>query len=496
MGGDTEPGPPGIGMKEQTIRGAFWTLVDAAGGQLFSFVAFLILARLLAPQDYGVIALSLSILAIPSILLNEGLGDSLIQREDLQDAHINVAFWANLALAVIFVVIAELGAGLLADATGEPLVEPTIRWLAPCLMATAASSIAANIYRRRFNYSTSALRTFIATVSGAVVGVGLAFLGFGVWSLVASQIVQQFVGLVVMWAGLRWKPQLAFSAAAFKDLYHFSSRVMMGNAVRFGTEKLDSVIIGTALGPIALGYYYMAQRLLTTINFVTISLADNVMLPALSRMQNDEARLAQTFISMIVAAAMLWVPFVAGLGLVAPHLVPLFFSHKWDPAVPVIMIICITAISQVLSRTTSQALLAIGKPAVNVRLNLIQFVIMIGSFLIGVRFGIVGAACAYTTMSIAIVPFHLWALRRVVKVPIGQLLVEYAPVVEAGLIMSGAVLVTGWLLSPRLGDWCLVAQIPLGAIVYLVALYCLTPRRVKELASLASHLLPARFRVA
>ena len=481
-------------MKEQTIRGAFWTLIDAAGGQVFSLLAFLVLARLLAPQDYGVIALSLSILAIPSVLLNEGLGDALIQRDDLEDAHINAAFWANLSLAVIFVIAAEANAGLLAELTGEPLVEPTIRWLAPCLMATAATSIAANIYRRRFNYSTSALRTFIATVSGALVGVGMALLGFGVWSLVGSQIVQQIVGLLVMWVGLRWKPQITFSTAAFTDLYRFSSRVMMGNAVRFATEKLDSVIVGAALGPISLGYYYMAQRLLTTVNFVTISLADNVMLPALSRMQNDETRLAQTFVSMIVAAAMLWVPFVAGLGLIAPHVVPLFFGHKWDPAIPVIMIVCVTAVSQVLSRTTSQALLAIGKAAVNVLLNLIQFAIMVVSFLVGIQFGIEGAAWAYTMMSIAIVPFHLWALHRVVKIPIGQLLLEYTPVVGAGLIMSGAVLITGRLLSPTMGDWCLIGQIPVGGVVYVIALYCLTPRRVKEVASLVSHLLPARFR--
>ncbi len=481
-------------MKEQTIRGAFWTLIDAAGGQVFSLLAFLVLARLLAPGDYGVIALSLSILAIPSILLNEGLGDSLIQRDDLQDAHVNAAFWANLFLAVMFVMAAEASAGLLADLTGEPLVEPTIRWLAPCLMATAATSIAANMYRRRFNYSTSALRTFIATVSGALVGVGMALLGFGVWSLVASQIVQQIVGLLVMWIGLGWRPRMTFSIAAFTDLYHFSARVMMGNAVRFATEKLDSVIVGAALGPISLGYYYMAQRLLTTVNFVTISLADNVMLPALSRMQNDATRLAQTFVSMIVAAAMLWVPFVAGLGLIAPHAVPLFFSHKWDPAVPVIMIVCVTALSQVLSRTTSQALLAIGRPAINVELNLVQFAIMVVSCLIGVQFGIEGAAWAFTTTSIAIVPFHLWALHRVVKVPIGRLLLEYAPVVGAGLIMSGAVLITGRLLSPTMGDWCLIGQILIGGVVYVIALCCLAPRRVKEVASLVSHVLPARFR--
>jgi O-antigen/teichoic acid export membrane protein len=481
-------------VKEQTVRGAFWTLVDAAGGQVFSLIAFLVLARLLEPEDYGVIALATSILAIPSILLNEGLGDSLIQRNEWDDAHVNAAFWANLALAAVFVVAAEAGAQALARLTGEPLVAPTIRWLAPCLFATAATSIAANIYRRRFNYSTSALRTFVATVSGALVGISMAVLGFGIWSLVGSQIVQQTVGLLVMWLGLGWRPKIGFSRDAFGDLYHFSSRVMMGNAVRFATEKLDSVIVGSALGPLALGYYYMAQRLLTTINFVTISLADNVMLPALSRMQHDKGRLAEAFMSMIVAAAMLWVPFVAGLGLVTPHLVPLFFGHKWDPAVPVIMIVCITAVSQVLSRTTSQALLAVGRPTVNVVLNMIQFAIMVASFLVGVQFGIVGAAAAYTTMSIAIVPFHLWALRRSVDVPIGRLLLEYAPVVEAALIMSGAVLVVGRLLSPMMGDWCLVGQIPVGAVVYVVALYCFAPRRVKEVSSLVAHLLPARLR--
>jgi O-antigen/teichoic acid export membrane protein len=481
-------------MKEETVRGAFWTLIDAAGGQILSLLAFLVLARLLAPEDYGVIALSVAILAIPAILINEGLGDSLIQRDELKDDHINAAFWANLTLALIFVIVAEVTAGLLADLTGEALVKPTIQWLAPCLLATAASSIAGNLYRRRFNYSTFALRTFISTAAAAVVGVAMALLHFGVWALVASQIVQQVVALLVMWIGLKWTPRFTFSADAFKDIGHFATRVMFGNAVRFATEKLDSVIIGTALGPISLGYYYMAQRLLTTVNFMTISLADNVMLPSLSRMQNDESRLAETFVSMLLAAAMLWVPFVAGLGAIAPHLVPLFFGHKWDAAVPVIMIVCVTAVSQVLSRTTSQVLLAVGKPSINVQLNLVQFAIMVVSFLIGVQFGIEGAACAYTTMSIAIVPFHLWALHHFVRVPIGRLLLEYTPVVTAGLLMLAAVLVTGRILSPRMGDLCLTVQVPVGGVTYVVALYWLARRRVKEMASLVSHLLPARLR--
>src|ERR1700730_18027184 len=124
-------------MKEQTIRGSFWTLVDAAGGQVLSLLAFVVLARLLAPQDYGIVALAMSVLAIPSVLLNEGLSDALIQRGDLQDGHINAAFWANLGLAGVFVVLAQISAGWIAEATGEPLVEPAMRWLSLSLIATA-----------------------------------------------------------------------------------------------------------------------------------------------------------------------------------------------------------------------------------------------------------------------------------------------------------------------------------------------------------------------
>lgn len=484
---------PGARINEQTVRGALWILIDAAGGQVFSLLAFLVLARLLAPEDYGVIALVLSILAIPAILLNEGFGDALIQRDDLQDAHINAAFWANLSLSGLFVVAAEASAGLLADLTGEPLVAPALRWMAPCLMATAATAIAGNLYRRRLSYATFALRTFVATVSGALIGVGMAVLGFGVWSLVASQITQQILGLLVMWSGLGWKPSMTFSNEAFRELYPFSSRVMMGNAVRFARDKLDSVIVGTALGPSSLGYYYMAQRLLMTVSFVTISVSENLMLPALSRMQSDESRLAQTFVSMIMASAMLWVPLVLGLGLIAPHLIPLFFGPKWAPAVPVVMIFCVAAVPHALSRMTGQVLLAVGKPTRNVLLNLIHFAIMVASFLVGVRFGIEGAAWAYAGISMGIVPFHLWALHHAVKVPIRQLLCEYALVVAAGLIMVGPVLLIGRLMSPTIGNWCLVAQIPVGIVVYVISLYCLIPRRFKEAEALASRLLPARF---
>jgi polysaccharide transporter, PST family len=479
-------------MKEQTIRGSFWTLVDVAGGQALSLLAFLVLARLLAPQDYGIVALALSILAIPSILLNEGLADALIQRDDLADEHINAAFWADLALAGLFVVLAQVSAGWVAELMGEPLVEPAIRWLSLTFVTIALSSIGGALYRRKLHYSTFALRTLIATATSAVIGVGMAVLGFGVWSLIVSQLTQAVVGAAVIWIGLDWRPRLRFSRTAFLQISKFASHVMAGNALRFATEKSDSVIIGSFLGVVAVGYYYMAQRLLTTINFMTISLVDNVMLPTLSRIQNDRSKLVETYVSMIWAAAILWVPTVAGLGLVSTHLVPLLFGHKWDAAVSVIIIVCVTAVSQALVRPTSQVLLAVGKPNVNVALNFVQLAIMLVSFFVGVHYGVAGAAWAYTVTSCASIPFHLWALHRAVDMPVGRLMRRYSTVLAAGIVMSVVVFGVDRVLSPKLGDWCLLVQITTGAIVYALALYGFTPTRVRELVLSVSQTLLSR----
>jgi O-antigen/teichoic acid export membrane protein len=169
--------------------------------------------------------------------------------------------------------------------------------------------------------------------------------------------------------------------------------------------------------------------------------------------------------------------------------VPVLFGHKWDAAVPVVLIVSVTAASQALVRPTSQVLLAVGKPNVNVLIHLVQLAITIASFTVGVRYGIAGAAWAYTFTSFASIPFHLVALHRVVDVPVGRLLRRYSSVVAAGIVMSVAVFVVGEISSPGMGDWCFLVQIAAGAAVYAIALYGFAPIKVKELVLTVSQAL-------
>lgn len=473
-------------MKEQAVRGAIWILVDTAGGQILSFLAFLILARLLAPQDYGILSLAGAIIAVPQILLNEGFGTALVQRDMLDDVHINAAFWANLGLSIIFVIAAQIGAPWAAVITGTPLIEPVIRWLSLTMIAIALTAIAAGLFIRELKYSTFALRTLIANSVGALTGVAMALLGYGVWALVGMQLCTAALGVLIMWKGVHWRPTASFSWPAFREIYHFSSRLMVGNGLRFATERADIIIIGIFLDPAALGFYFLVTRLLTTVIFITISPVDRIMLPVLTRIKEDPHRRSEAYANMVGVTSVFWIPAVAGLGVVAPLALPLLFGHKWDASIPLMMIMSLVCISGPLNRPTMHALLAVGKPEIYAMLNLIQLIITTVTFLIAVRFGIVGAAVAYAAVLIAMVPFNLAAAQRVANISPVHVMRRYLPPLGSGLIMVLVVLlVSAYLPDPmRYGSFSqlinLMLEMAIGIVVYAVTLYALAPRQVRE----------------
>lgn len=487
-------------MKEQAIRGAIWILLDTAGGQILSFLAFLILARLLVPEDYGILSLAAAIIAVPQILLNEGFGTALVQRDMLDDVHINAAFWANLGLATIFVAAAQIGAPWAAVVTDTALLEPVIRWLSLTMIAFALTSIAGGLFIRQLNYMTFALRTFVANSVGALTGVAMALLGFGVWALVGMQLCTSALGVLIMWRGLRWRPTLSFSWPAFREIYQFSTRLMVGNGLRFAAERADSVIIGIFLDPAALGFYFLVTRLLTTVIYITISPVDRIMLPVLSRIKEDPRRRSEAYANMIGVTSVFWIPAVAGLGVVAPIALPLMFGHKWDASIPLMMIMSLICISGPLNRPTMHALLAVGKPEIYAMLNFIQLIITTVVFLVGVRFGIIGAAWAYAAALIAMVPFNLAAAQRVAGISLIFVMRRYLPPLGAGLIMALALhLISHYLpdlsrsgaFSQTLG---LVLRMTVGIVVYAVALCVLAPRHVREYVGTAYEALPESLR--
>lgn len=437
--------------------------------------------------------LASAIITVPSVLLSDGFGTALVQRENVTDDHINVAFWANLFLSAFLVAIFMIGADFAAEITHTPMFAPFLRVLSLTMIPFGISSVMSALFLRKIQYRTFALRTFIAQSSGAIIGVIMALFGFGVWALAAVPMTYMFVSMLVLWIGAGWRPKLSFSMTAFHDIFQLSYRTMIGDTLRLACERADVLIIGIFLSPAALGFYYLAQRLLFTISSVTIGPVESLLLPVLSRMQNDRRRLPAAYVRMLWAGACLWVPAVAGLGATASHgLIPIFGNH-WAGAVALMMVMSLGATSIGITRPTRQLLLAVDRAEVYAALNVVQLVLTIALFLAGVQREIIGAGWAFVAVSALIIPFHIYAAHRYAEVSPREILWTLLPIFGASAIMTAAVYSAGELLN--WGHFTLIAQVAIGALVYSFALYGLAPVQTRDLISTIYVSLPARLRI-
>jgi O-antigen/teichoic acid export membrane protein len=476
-------------MREEAARSTFWSVMELAGGQGLSFIVFLILARILRPEDYGVVTLAYVVVTIPSVILVQGFADALVQRPEINDAHVSTALWCNLAIAAAFVAATFALADAAAKLAGEPMLAPVLRALSPHFLFTAAVSVPSAIYRRRMHFRTFAIRTVAGGVVGGALGIAMAVTGWGVWALVANQLCQGAVSVVVIWWGFAW-PGLRFSGRAFKDLYGFSAEVMLASFVGYAASQVDKLAIGLFLGAHALGSYYLAMRLFNMAGDLTHNRINEVSLPVLSRMQDDPGRFGSTYVSLVWMSTAAWFPLVAGLGLIGPLLVPTVFGPQWAEAAALTRVLAFMCFTCPLVHHTGRALLAVGRADVWRTLCLLQLIVSAVVYAAAARFGLLAVGAAFAALFLMAAPFHFVALRRFTGVRPWGVVRATLSVYAAGAIMVPVVL-AALAAAPSIGIWAVPLCVCAGGAAYLVALWALCPARVAEVVDVAARIVPA-----
>jgi PST family polysaccharide transporter len=486
-----------MALRARALRGVLWSLVEFGGGEAISFVVFLVLARLLVPADFGIVALAGAFIAFVQLFLAQGFPDALVQRERIDAEHLDTAFWSGLAVALLFLVATLAAAGPVARAFGQPLLADVLCLLSPVFVSTALNGVHQAIFRRELRFAAFALRALVGIGVGGVVGIAMALEGFGVWSLVGQQLANGAASVAAIWGSSEWRPRWRFSPARLREMARFAAPVIGSGLVAFCYNKLDIFIVGCFLGPHELGYYYLVQRLLVTTGLVTLSTVQAVVMPVLSRLQADRARFREALATAIQLTQAVWLPVALGLGLVAPSLVPVFFGAAWRPAVPILAIMSLTGFSQVFSFFSAQALFAAGLPAVNLRLSLLQVGVLASLLLPATRFGIVGVAIAFTLAMALLAPVHVEVLRREVGLDPRDLARRCRPPMLAALVMGGAVIALHLALGERLPAPALLAlSVALGALAYALALSLAAPVLLRDVLELGEGALGRRFGMA
>lgn len=458
------------------------------GFRIVSAVVFLLLARLIGPTAFGLAALAQVYLAIVQMLCDQGITTALIQRESLEEEHKDSAFWANLAVAVILMGFTILAAGPLADLYGEPQLAPVLRWYSLAPLFTSMSVVQNALARRALRYRVLAVRQTAAALAGGLVGVGMAFAGMGVFALVGQGLVTQAIGIVILWKVVDWRPRFAFSRRHFMDLFGFGLNVLAADIICIIGGQADRLVLGYFFGAAEVGYYSIAQRLITfTADFVGGS-TQSAVLPLFSRIQNDKARVARGLKLAQSTLTMIIFPAFVGLAVVTPSLLRIVIGGQWDSSILPTQILAFGSIAYWLGFFFGNVIMALGHPAVRLGVVFAWSLIQLVMILIGVRYGIPGVALGVAASQIIFYGVELTVLRRLLQFSVPGYLGEALKPAIAAAVMAASVVCLDRYYEGDHSLLSVVMMVMLGMAVYGAVVLVFARTRIHQIVDLAWQL--------
>ncbi|WP_336921884.1 lipopolysaccharide biosynthesis protein [Aquipuribacter sp. SD81] len=481
---------PAGGLRQRVLRGGMWSVAEALGSRIITTVVFLLLARLLDPEAFGLVALALVFVALTRLLVDQGFGSAIVQRQQLTKAHLDTAFWTSIVLGLLLGALLIALSHPLAALLDSPGLAPVLQVLASVVFIGSLTSTATAVLRRDFQFHRLAARKLAGAVIGGVAGVAAALLGAGVWALVVQAVVQTVVGTVMLWAVTSYRPGLTVSRSAFRDLFGFSNSVLGMTMLNFLSKRSDDLLIGAVLGPTALGLYSVAYRLLNLMNEVLTRAVELVALSAFSRLQHDLARLNRAYGEAIRTSAALSAPSFLLVLVLAPDVVHVFLGDQWLAAVPVMQALSLAGIAHALGATTTTLLLSQGRSRTALHLTTATTVLNVVGFLVAVSWGIVAVALAHTVRAFVMLPVSAWLSRRILGFRWRSWLGHLAPALGSAVLMAGVVeVLRRFAMADAGAPTRLLVLVPLAALVYAGALRLLSPAQFRALVGYARTVL-------
>lgn len=431
---------PPNNLREKAVKGVAWSAAQRWGNQAISFVVFFVLARLLQPEAFGLVAMAAVFTAFIQIFLDQGLSQAIVQRPNLEPDHLDTAFWFGILTGGLMTVIGISLSGQVAEIYDEPDLQPVVAWMSLTFLLTALSSTQMAILQRDLNFKALATRTLLASLCGGITGVSAAWMGYGVWSLVAKELVNAIVGVLTLWRISRWRPSFHISLHYFKDLFSFGINLVGIKIVGFFNQRSDDFLIGYFLGTASLGYYSMAYRLMSLVNGLMTGIAEQVAFSAFSRLQLQPDRLRQAFYQVTHFGILLAFPAFVGLVVLAPELITVLFSNQWLPSIPILQILALAGLVMAAMNANGYLLYAIGKPGWFLALMSLITLTNVTGFIVIANWGLVAIAAVFATTQYVYAPLYLWIVHRNFPLNSDYFKLYTAPLsgaVAMGLIVEG-----------------------------------------------------------
>jgi O-antigen/teichoic acid export membrane protein len=449
------------------VSSAVWTAIETWGQQAILFGVFVLIARLLGPNAVGLAALALMAPAILTVPVTKGLPDAIIQRREIEPEHLDSVFWLLVLAGATLSILVWATASLIAAAFSQPVLAELIRWTCFIITIQALAAVPAAILKRELNFRLLALRTLVGTAIGGSLGIGLAVMGFGVWSLVWMQITKLAVEVIVLYLGGSWRPRLRYSHSHSRSLFGFALPIVGFSVWTYVNDEIPKMILGTFLGPGAVGVYAFARRPLDLLVGVFVNPLASVAMPAVSRLQDDRTKIDRFFNTAVRVAGLVGFPAFIGLAAIAPEAVPLLLGDRWESGVVAIQIIMLLGLLRTIDTVCGGTVLALGHSVLILKLNIAYTVIAVILLVMAAQISLEATMAALVASNLALVPVFLYFTQRIANINVMKPLFILPRLATSTALMFVSVTIWRLAAAQHLTDGLVVLWgIIIGAVVY------------------------------
>ncbi len=467
--------------RSKALSATFWSTGELLLGHGSRFAITVVLARLISPEEYGIVAILSLFIGISGALIDAGFTPVIIQRQDLKWIDESVIFWVNISMGISLGSIIFLSAPYLADFYEIEVIKPLTELMAFNIFISGACSVHRALLLKRLRFKSLMFISLISTVTSGCVAIYLAIDGFGVWALAAQTLAAPGVSAFMLYIVVQWRPKFAFSFSSLRILSNLGIYLISSALLEVIYSRFYTLIIGKIYGPLDLGYYVRADSTTNLPMTLTNSVLARVVFPMFSAIASDKERLRRDVGAAVQAATLINTPAMLGLAAIADTYVVLIFGETWRPSVPIVQILCIAGLFMPLHVISIQVLIATGRGQMLLKLEIFKKVVGILVLLVSSRFGIYGMAWGMVLSGAIFLAANAWTAGKLLRYGFYSQVCDVVPSITIGVVMALAVMLVSSESQALPSGMRLPLEVLTGIVVYCLGLAVWQPPAYKSL---------------
>ena len=469
-------------LKQATTKGLFWSSVERFSNQGVQFVFSIILARLLSPSDYGIIAMVTIFFAVAQSFVDSGFSNALVRKTDRVEEDLSTCFYFNIGVGIIAYIVLFLIAPLVANFYNQPILSPIIRITGLGVILNSLCVVQQALFTIKIDFKSQAKITLSATVISGIVGIILAYQGYGIWALVWQGVASSIVRMGLLWLMSKWRPRTGFSKSSFNYLFGYGSKLLASGLLDTIYNNIYPIVIGKFYNPAQLGNYSRALGWAQLPSANITSILQRVTFPVLSTIQDDTLRLQNSYRRLLKLSAFIVFPLMMGLAAMASPLIRVILTAKWDGCVLYLQILCFALMLYPIHAINLNLLQVKGRSDIFLRLEIIKKIIGVIILIITIPLGITAMCLGMVFSSIICLIINTYYTNRFIDIGLLTQLKDLKIILINSLVMGGGIyLLTSFIDIEGLK---LVMGIAIGLLFYFIGSFYFSKAELQEVISL------------